>query len=105
MRAVRADERRRPAATFTWRAAAAFAMAVCLVVVVQAALVVHQRQQRLDTLRAEQQRIQAELAAVKQAVSAVEPVVVFEHDNGTRVVVEPGTSESAAVTPVSYAFD
>jgi Tfp pilus assembly protein PilN len=105
MRAVRSGERR-PAATWTFigRTAAAFAMAVCLIVVVQAAIVVHHRQQRIDSLRAEQQRIQAELAAVKQAAVEAEPIVVFEHDDGTRVVVEPDTRDSAA-TPVSYSYD
>jgi hypothetical protein len=104
MRAARAAEHGvRPA--IRWRAAAAFAMAVCLVLVVQVALVQHARQQqRIDALRAEQHQIEADLAVVKQQASESQPVVVLEHADGTRVVVDQ-TPSDPAIVPASYTFN
>ena len=103
MRAVRnAAPEPRPA--FTWRVAAAFAMALCLVLVIQAGLVQHakDKQARLEAMRAEQHRIESELAAVKQ--QTYEPVVVLEHTDGTRVVVDQ-TPKDPAIVPASYSYD
>lgn len=106
LRAARAEEEARPA--FTWRIAAAFAMAVCLVIVAaQVALVRHNAAERqLEALRAEQHRIEAELAEVKEAAASnYEPVVVLEHTDGTRVVVEQTSRDTSAAQPVSYQYD
>lgn len=82
---------------FAWRIAAAFAMAVCLVAVVQLAVMQHRQQARSVALRAEQQQLQADLAAVKEMSRDAEPVVVLENDHGTRVIVDI----DSAVQPVS----
>ncbi len=95
MRAVRRE--RRTVVPRVWRVAAAFAMAVCLVAVVQLAALQHQRQQRMEALRVEQQRIEAELAEVKKIASEAEPMVVLENDQGTRVIMDL----ESAVQPVS----
>jgi septal ring factor EnvC (AmiA/AmiB activator) len=106
LRAIRQADEPRPA--FTWRIAAAFAMAVCLVLVVQVAHI-HQakERQRIDALRAEQQRIETELAAVKEQASQYEPVVVLEHADGTRVVVDstPSTPRNSDIVPASYTYN
>lgn len=102
MRAIRAAETSRPA--FTWRVAAAFAMALCLVLVVQAGVMKQREAARMDALRAEQHRIETELAAVKKQASTYEPVVVLEHSDGTRVVVDQ-TPKDPAIVPASYTFN
>jgi hypothetical protein len=105
MRAIRRPaEEPRPA--FTWRVAAAFAMALCLLLVVQAGILQHARekQARIEALRAEQHRIEADLAAVKQQANSYEPVVVLEHNDGTRVVVDQ-TPRDPAIVPASYTFN
>ena len=71
-----------------WRLAAAFAMAACLIGVVQLASLEHQRNQRVEALRAEQQQLEAELQAVKRIAREAEPVVVLEDGRGTRVIVD-----------------
>lgn len=68
--------------------AAALAMAACLVAMVQATLVHRAERLRLAGLRAEQQRIEAELEAVKRIANDAEPMVVLENDRGTRVVMD-----------------
>jgi hypothetical protein len=87
MRKVRrdCDERRVPLA---WRLAAAFAMAACLVAVVHVSVMQYSQRQRMAALRAEQQKIEAELEAVKRIASESEPFVVLEDDRGTRVIVD-----------------
>lgn len=85
MQKVKRRERPRP---LVWRLAAALAMAVCLVAVVQTSLAHRAEQKRFDDLRAEQRKIEAELAAVKQIANDAEPVVVLENEHGTRVVVD-----------------
>src|SRR5215203_7339573 len=60
--AEREDVRRVP---FLWRMAAGFAMAACIVAVVQIASLQYARREHMATLRAEQQKIEAELQAVK----------------------------------------
>jgi hypothetical protein len=96
-RAIRAGEapRRRP---LPWRLAAAFAMAACLIAVVQIGVMQYRRQQRLEALRVEQQQIQAELAALKKSAREAEPMVVLENDHGSRVVMDL----DSAVQPASY---
>ena len=73
-------------------------MAACLILVVALASLQHERQQSMARLRAEQQKLNAELQAVKQIASEPEPLVVFENDRGTRVIVDLDT----AVQPASY---
>ncbi len=86
-----------PRAPMVWRMAAAFVMVVCLVAVAQIAILNQQRRARMDTLRAEQQRIEAELAAVKKIADDSEPVVVLEDGQGTRVIMDL----DSAVQPAS----
>lgn len=97
LREVRRAETRRPA-PFAWRLAAAFAMVFCLVAVVQFAVMQQVRRRHIEELRVEQQRIEAELAAVKKRAVEAEPVFVFENDKGTRVIVD----FDSAVQPASY---
>lgn len=96
MRKVRLqnDERRVPLA---WRMAAAFAMAACIVAVVHVSVMQYSQRQRMAALRAEQQKIEAELQAVKQIASESEAVVVLEDDRGTRVIMDL----DSAVQPAS----
>ena len=94
MRALRGGQPPLPRA---WRFAAAFALAACLVAVVQLAALQYQRHQRIEALRVEQQQIEAELAEVKKIAAEAEPVVVLENDQGTRVIMDL----DSAVQPVS----
>ena len=73
---------------FVWRAAAGFAMAVCIVALVQVAALQHERRQRMAELRAEQQKIEAELQVVKEIARDAEPVFVLENEQGTRVIMD-----------------
>lgn len=87
LRRVRSE--RQPASVpFLWRMAAAFALAACLVGVVHVAVLHHAQRQRVAALRAEQQRIEADLAEVKKIASESEPVLVLEDDRGTRVIMD-----------------
>ena len=94
-RKLRATEAvpRRP---LVWRFAAAFAMTACLLAVVQISVMMNERR-KMEALRVEQQKIQAELAAVKKSVSDTEPVVVLENDKGDRVIMDL----DSAVQPAS----
>lgn len=96
LRAVRTDAAEKRPARLSWRAAAAFAMAACLVIVVHAAVLHHAKQQRIAELRAERQSIAAELETVKQSATTSEPVVVLENDDGTRVIVDLSEDDAAA---------
>lgn len=80
-----------------WRMAAAVAMAVCLVALVNVAVMQHIQRQRTIALRAEQEKLEAELAAVKRIADEAEPKVVLENDRGTRVIMDLDT----AVQPVA----
>lgn len=80
-----------------WRMAAAFAMAACIVAVVHVSVMQYSQRQRMAALRAEQQKIEAELQAVKQIASESEAVVVLEDDRGTRVIMDL----DSAVQPAS----
>lgn len=86
LRAVR--ERERPARPLVWRLAAAFAMAACLVAVVNIAVMQHRRRAETIALRAERQKLAAELEAVKKIADESEPMVVLENDQGTRVIMD-----------------
>lgn len=79
-------------------------MAFCLVVVVQIGLGRQREAARLEAMRAEQHRIEAELAVVKQQANTYEPVVILEHSDGTRVVVDQ-TPRDPAIVPASYTFN
>ena len=87
MRRVR-REKATPHVPFVWRMAAAFAMAACLVAIVHVAFLHHAQQQKVEALRAEQQRLEADLAAVKKIADEAEPVLVLEDDRGTRVIMD-----------------
>ena len=73
---------------FVWRAAAGFAMAACIVALVQVAVLQHERRQHMAALRAEQQKIEAELQEVKEIARDAEPVFVLENEQGTRVIMD-----------------
>gem|GEM_PF-1783841 len=106
-RKLRASREPQGQPRFTWRTLAACAMALVLLVAVNAGIAQRARQQRVAALRAEQQKLRAELESVKQDANAPEPVVVFENDGGSRVIVD---ADSAARTlpnnpdiqPVAY---
>lgn len=83
--ATSSDVRRMP---FVWRMAAGFAMAACIVAIVQVAALQHTRREQMAELRAEQQKIEAELQAVKEIASDAEPVFVLENEQGTRVIMD-----------------
>jgi hypothetical protein len=88
-----AEAPRRP---LMWRVAAAFAMTACLVAVVQLSMMQNERR-KIEAMRVEQQKIQAELAAVKKSAGDTEPVVVLENDKGDRVIMDL----DSAVRPAS----
>jgi hypothetical protein len=81
-----------------WRMAAGFAMAACIVAVVHVAMLQFARREQMAELRAEQQRITAELKAVKEIAIEAEPVFVLENDNGTRVIMDL----DSAIQPASH---
>jgi hypothetical protein len=80
-----AEGARRP---LVWRMAAVFAMAACLVAVVQLAVMQQRQRERTIALRAEQQRLVADLDAFKKIAAESEPMVVLENDQGTRVIMD-----------------
>jgi SRSO17 transposase len=92
--AAQAGARRTP---FVWRLAAGFAMAACIVAIVNVAVLQHARSERMAELRAEQQKIEAELQKVKEIASDAEPLVVLENEQGTRVIMDL----DSAVQPAS----
>ena len=92
MREARRDQKIARRVPFVWRMATAMAMTACLVLVVTIAVVQHQRQQNFEVLRAEQERLEADLAAVKKIAAESEPMVVLENDRGTRVIMDLDTS-------------
>ena len=94
LRAARAGRRSAPVAL---RLAAAFAMAMCVLAVVQIAVMQHDRRQEMAALRAERQQLQADLDAVKRIAREAEPVIVLENDRGGRVIVDL----DSAVQPVA----
>jgi len=73
---------------FVWRLAAGFAMAVCVVAILQVAAIQNERRQRMAELRAEQQKIEAELQEVKEIAGDAEPMFVLENEQGTRVIMD-----------------
>ena len=80
-----------------WRFAAATAMVLLIV----AGLQVHaarQRQHRLESLRAERQRIEAELQQIKAMADESKPVVVLESGDARLVV----NRENPQQTPLFY---
>ena len=97
MRAVRSTGERR-SISFVWRMAAGVAMAACLLAVVHLASLQYERRQDIAQLRVEQQKLHAELKALKKIAAEPEPVVVFENSKGARVIMDLDT----AVQPASY---
>ena len=87
MRNIRRERGTRRVA-FVWRLAAGFAMAVCVVAILQVAAVQNERRQRMAELRAEQQKIEAELQEVKEIARDAEPMFVLENEQGTRVIMD-----------------
>jgi hypothetical protein len=71
-------------------------MAACVVALVHVATLQHAHRQR-EALRIERRQLAAELAAVKESARTAEPVLVFEDDKGTRVIVDL----DSAVQPAS----
>ena len=96
LRKVHAAEvpRRTP---LVWRMTAAAVILFCLTFVTHIAV----ERQKLATLRAEQQRLQADLQAVKKIANDAPPVVVLENDNGTRVIIDLEESRNSAIQPAS----
>jgi hypothetical protein len=88
---------RAPARPAIWRFAAAFAMAVCVVALVNVAVMQYRHEQHTLALRAEQEKLEAELEAVKKIANEAEPRVVLENDRGTRVIMDLDT----AIQPAS----
>jgi Tfp pilus assembly protein PilN len=82
---ARQDVRRVP---LLWRMAAGFAMVACIVAVVYVAALQEARRDQMAALRAEQQRIEAELQDVKEIAKDAEPVFVLENEQGTRVIMD-----------------
>jgi hypothetical protein len=99
MRNIRREETR--PVPFVWRLAAGFAMAVCIVAVVHVATLQYARREQMAELRAERQKIAAELNAVKEIAKDAEPVFVLENDRGTRVIMDL----DSAVQPASLHYD
>ena len=87
---------------FIWRMAAGVAMAACLLAVVLLASLQYERRQGIAQLRVEQQKLHAELQAMKKIAAQPEPVLVLENGRGTQVIMDLNT----AVQPTSYrSFD
>jgi hypothetical protein len=103
LRAVRRESAPKQARV-TWRTAAAFAMVACLMILVHATFLRYSREQQLDAIRAEQARIEAELAAVKRNAVTSDPVVVLENEDGTRVLVELTDGDNTAPTPTKVIY-
>jgi Tfp pilus assembly protein PilN len=93
-----AAEPRRP---FVWRMAAAFTMVACLGIVVQVAVMEQAQRRRYAVLRAEHEKLQADLQSVKKSAEDVEPVVVLENDSGTRVIVSLDRDRDSAIQPAA----
>jgi len=73
-------------------------MAACLVAVVHLASMQYLHRQNMAELRLEQQKLDAELEAVRKIASKPEPVLVFEDDKGRRVIMDL----DSAVQPASH---
>jgi hypothetical protein len=100
MRRVRSQERHVP---FVWRLSAGFAMAACLTLLVHGALTVHAHRQHVAELRVERQKLVAELQEVKKIANEAEPMLVLEHDDGTRVIMDLDSLEGRSdIQPASY---
>ena len=81
LRAVRGHRSTRVA----WRLAAVTAM-VLMIIAGTYAVSLRQRQQRLQSLRAEHQRIEMELQRVKAIANESQPVVVLENGDTSLIV-------------------
>ena len=77
------------------------AMAACLIAVVNIAVLQQRQQERTLALRAERQKLEAELEAVKQSARDAEPMVVLENDQGTRVIMDL----DSAIQPAAMQYD
>lgn len=100
LRKVRATADAPRPATFVWRMAASVAMAACLLAVITVVSMQHMQQQNVARLRVEQQKLQAELQAVKNIAGDPEPVLVLENAKGTQVIMDLDSAQ--AVQPASY---
>jgi hypothetical protein len=97
---VQAEQRRVP---FVWRLSAGFAMAACLAVLVHGAITVQAHRQHVAELRVERQKLEAELQAVKKIASEAEPLLVLEHEDGTRVIMDlDSVQPRSGIQPASY---
>jgi hypothetical protein len=91
-------EERKP---LVWRFAAAVAMAACLIAVVNITILQQRQHERTVALRAERQKLEAELEKVKQSARDAEPMVVLENDRGTRVIMDL----DSAIQPAAMQYD
>jgi hypothetical protein len=98
MRKLHRQPERKP---LVWRFAAMVAMAACLIAVVNIAVLQQRQQERTLALRAERQKLEAELEAVKQSARDAEPMVVLENDQGTRVIMDL----DSAIQPAAMQYD
>lgn len=78
---------REPRFLMPWRIVATATVTLTLVAGSYAASVHRQRQQHIQALRVERQRIESELRQVKSVVNNAQPVVVLENGD-TRVIVD-----------------
>lgn len=94
---------RRAGGLHTFRFAAAFALMLCVAILVYETAVLHQRHQRLDALRAEHERIETELQEVKALAADQRPVVVLESAD-TRLIVPIADRHSTRyeTQPITY---
>ena len=97
LRAVRATKPEKHV-PFVWRMTAGIAMAACLLAVVHVASLQYMHRQHVAELRLEQQKLEAELAAVREIASKPEPMVVYENAQGTRVIMDL----DSAVQPAAH---
>jgi hypothetical protein len=81
-----------------WRLTAGFAMAACLAILVHGAITMHAQRRHVAALRAEKEQLAAELEAVKKIARESEPVLVFEDERGTRVIMDL----DSAIQPASH---
>jgi hypothetical protein len=86
----------------TWLRLAATAAILVLVAGLYAASLHQSRENRLQALRAEHERIESDLRQVQARAAEIKPVVVLENDD-TRVIIESSDrNANAQSTPVYY---
>lgn len=79
------------------RMAATFVVAAFMLGAVQFVRIEYAQRQRIETLRSEQQKIEAELEAVRRMARESEPVVVLEDGRGTRVIMDQSSIQQTSL--------